>query len=110
MTTDKELQYQARIRELVEALRDSNNYILHVGSSAVMRGNPHPQQLMVDKNESALSRPDDLSALDAHVIEEKRKVLDQLMKKFTVSDWNADAKFFAETVCRIIAETSKELK
>ena len=56
MTPDKELAYQARIRELREALA----YAVWLNGG---------------QQNIALSRPDDLSALEAHVREEKRKVL-----------------------------------
>jgi hypothetical protein len=62
MTTDQELAYQARIRELVEACKEE-----HIG---VLDGNNGECPICV-----ALSRPDDLSALEAYVREEKRKVL-----------------------------------
>ena len=65
MTPDKELRYQARIRELREALEVAldrhSSYTWKFGDAA--------------KFHSALSRPDNLSALEAYVREEKRKVL-----------------------------------
>ena len=69
MTPDKELRYQARIRELREALEVAldrhSSYTWKFGDAA--------------KFHSALSRPDDLSALDDYVREEKRKVLVRAM-------------------------------
>lgn len=62
MTPDKELQYQARIRELREALE-------------IYRWIASPADWTKRPSDVALSRPDDLSALEAYVVEERRKVL-----------------------------------
>ena len=62
MTPDKELQYQARIRELIEACNEE-----HCG---VLDGNNNECPICI-----VLSRPDDLSALEAYIREEKRRVL-----------------------------------
>ena len=69
MTPDKELAYQARIRELVEACKEE-----HIG---MLDGNNNECPIC-----NVLSRPDDLSALDAYVLEEKRKVLREATKEF----------------------------
>ena len=74
MTPDKELQYQARIRELREALAEYTNVV----SSGWNPNSFAPE--VVDScgpARAALSRPDDLSALDAYVLEEKRKALEE---------------------------------
>jgi hypothetical protein len=39
-----------------EVLRDALAYINHVGSSHVMRGQPHPQEWLVKKLEAAISQ------------------------------------------------------
>ena len=76
MTPDKELAYQARIRELREALEGV--YALHTGEHAP-EDYEAARKSALDRADEALSRPlsrpDDLSALDAYVREEKRKVL-----------------------------------
>lgn len=65
MTPDKELQYQARIMELrgvaAKCCEDGDEW--HLGTA------------LFDELKAVLSRPDDLSALEAYVLEEKRKVL-----------------------------------
>ena len=75
MTHTKELQYQARIRELREALAelvDVSKIALGVGFLVKI---PEDADGPLPVAVQALSRPDDLSALDAYVREEKRKVL-----------------------------------
>ena len=71
MTTTQELAYQARIKELRALFTSFGN---------------HRDTLDRHNNECpvciALSRPDDLSALEAYVMEEKRKVLEEAMKEF----------------------------
>mgnify|MGYP001566752375 FL=1 len=79
MTTTQELAYQARIREL----RDKFEYIKEYWNGGVNeRAMENACWKAIEVSESALSRPDDLSALEAYVLEEKRKVLDEAMKEF----------------------------
>ena len=70
MTPDKELAYQARIRELREALVENDRW-----HAAYDDYGGYPDSEIEGMNARALSRPDDLSALEAYVREEKRKVL-----------------------------------
>ena len=73
MTDDKELQYQARIRELREALAYWIPSDRHFSCSIA-------EAIAFDKHSELLSRSsDDLSALDDYVREEKRKVLVRAM-------------------------------
>ena len=79
MTTTQELAYQARIRELREALAQYTNVV-----SSINNPNSFAPEV-IDSGDAArlaLSHPDDLSALEAYVREEKRKVLDEAMKEF----------------------------
>ena len=95
MTPDKELQYQARIRELIEACNEE-----HCG---VLDGNNNECPICI-----VLSRPDDLSALEAYVLEEKRKVLEELDREF--SEFPPDTKFFAESLANRFHRMTEELK
>ena len=75
MTPDKELQYQARIGELREALAFYAN-----GDHWEWNDRQMEARVLLDvgtKAANALSRPDDLSALNDYVLEEKRKVLEE---------------------------------
>ena len=79
MTPDKELAYQARIRELREALAEVREVWagseagepVHAQEAYAIRLCKQQYQIAVE----ALSRPDDLSSLEAYVREGKRKVL-----------------------------------
>ena len=72
MTPDKELQYQARIRELREALASAMSDLSH---QSTLRDEYQDFSGIIDGITKAFSRTDDLSALEAYVREEKRKVL-----------------------------------
>ena len=91
MTDDKELQYQARIRELVEALVRGHN--LSSGETC--------QACIV------LSRTDDLSALEAYVREEKRKVLEEVAKRFEKDQEPHQVGAWIGRELRLIAEELK---
>ena len=77
MTPDKELQYQARIGKLREAL--DRVVICHSDYCERRLGVSDHSYELARIAEQALSRPDDLSALEAYVREEKRKVLVRAM-------------------------------
>lgn len=68
----KELVYQARIKELKE-------FILELCERYALYTDYNHRITVADE---ILSSPDDLSALEAYVREEKRKVLDEAMKEF----------------------------
>ena len=86
MTDTEELAYQARIRELRDALAEIREVWagsevgepVHAQEAYAIRLCKQQYQIAVD----ALSRPDDLSALEAYVLEEKRKVLEEAAKRF----------------------------
>ena len=47
---------RARVQELFEVLAPALNYINHVGANYVMRGQPHPQQKIIDALKAALAK------------------------------------------------------
>ena len=108
MTKDKELQYQARITELREALDmvvvcHSDYCEGHVGVSA------HSYELARIAKQ-ALSRSDDLSALEAYVREEKRKsAVEVLLGAATICS-AADKSTHPSDLADIFKRMAKELK
>ena len=133
MTPDKELQYQARIRELREALNCPNcpnqGWYEVNGTTFGCCGKPNddgsccglPVQTPCALQQQCewchttpnsrfrvLSRPDDLSALNDYVMEEKRTALMLLADRLGQLAW--DAKLDALQVQRMIERMAEELK
>ena len=87
MTPDKELAYQARIRELRGALALLRE---EIAENLEFEGRLSSFVAANQKADAILSRPDDLSALDAYVLEEKRKALRQMAVVIRASKNNHD--------------------
>lgn len=88
----------------VEHLISALNYIKHCGANAVMRGQPHPQQQIVDGLECALARfnsPDTAATqiegtqeqtLEVPYLHASRKPLDEI--DFTTAEENGQLSMF----------------
>ena len=95
MTNEKELAYQARIKEFRALFISFGNH-----RDTLDRHNSECPVCM------ALSRPDDLSALDAYVLEEKRKMLEEAANEFGETACIQDGTLVVE-VLRKLAEELK---
>ena len=102
MTDTEKLALQARIRELREAL----GWILPMAKGYAVEHDVGNNQNMVAGSEFVLSRPDDLSALDDYVREEKRKVLEEAANEFGEAAYIQDGTFVVE----VLRNLTEELK
>ena len=107
MTPDKELQYQARIRELREALASAMSDLSH---QSTLRDEYQDFSGIIDGITKAFSRTDDLSALEAYVREEKRKsAVEVLLGAATICN-AADKSTHPSDLADIFKRMAKELK